>query len=199
MPKFLLNLSNNNDSYELKVFNIVQSIYFFGLFFLCGIIYTCINDPLYLYITILMIFIIFISFIDANRTKETRKCIVLVSLITNFLYLPLCYYGFGKLICCIPIYFILGILYTVLLIDGRTGVMLSVIQCFYLVLVINLIGKLLPDFTEAPLTLIDYFAISVAIAIVGVMAALSVSLKNKQYEKKYKIMQDCIIHQMFME
>ncbi|MDY4428337.1 MAG: ATP-binding protein [Lachnospiraceae bacterium] len=137
-----------------------------------------------------MIFIIFISFIDANRTKETRKCIVLVSLITNFLYLPLCYYGFGKLICCIPIYFILGILYTVLLIDGRTGIMLSVIQCFYLVLVINLIGKLLPDFTEAPLTLIDYFAISVAIAIVGVMAALSVSLKNKQYEKKYKIMQD---------
>ncbi|MBS7306343.1 MAG: hypothetical protein KIG39_06730, partial [Lachnospiraceae bacterium] len=137
-----------------------------------------------------MIFIIFISFIDANRTKETRKCIVLVSLISNFLYLPLCYYGFGKLICCIPIYFILGILYTVLLIDGRTGVMLSVIQCFYLVLVINLIGKLLPDFTEAPLTLIDYFAISVAIAIVGVMAALSVSLKNKQYEKKYKIMQD---------
>lgn len=191
MPKFLLNLSNNNnDSYELKVFNIVQSIYFFGLFFLCGIIYTCINDPLYLYITILMIFIIFISFIDANRTKETRKCIVLVSLISNFLYLPLCYYGFGKLICCIPIYFILGILYTVLLIDGRTGVMLSVIQCFYLVLVINLIGKLLPDFTEAPLTLIDYFAISVAIAIVGVMAALSVSLKDKQYEKKYKIMQD---------
>ncbi|MCI6330803.1 MAG: ATP-binding protein [Lachnospiraceae bacterium] len=191
MPKFLLNLSNNNnDSYELKVFNIVQSIYFFGLFFLCRIIYTCINDPLYLYITILMIFIIFISFIDANRTKETRKCIVLVSLITNFLYLPLCYYGFGKLICCIPIYFILGILYTVLLIDGRTGIMLSVIQCFYLVLVINLIGKLLPDFTEAPLTLIDYFAISVAIAIVGVMAALSVSLKNKQYEKKYKIMQD---------
>ncbi|MFX7845111.1 hypothetical protein ABTK14_22930, partial [Acinetobacter baumannii] len=64
------------------------------------------------------------------------------------------------------------------------------IQCFYLVLVINLIGKLLPDFTEAPLTLIDYFAISVAIAIVGVMAALSVSLKDKQYEKKYKIMQD---------
>ena len=191
MPKFLLKLSNNNnDSYELKVFNIVQSIYFFGLLFLCGIINICIEDPLYLCISILMIFIIFISVIDGNRTKDTRRCIILVSVITNFLYLPICYYGFGKLICCIPIYFVLGILYTVLLLDGKTGIILSIIQCLYLVLIIKGIGNLLPDFTEVPLTLTDYFAISVAIAIVGVMAALCVILKDRQYEKQYKTMQD---------
>ena len=49
--------------------------------------------------------------------------------------------------------------------------------------------KILPDFTEAPLTLIDYFAISVAICYSRSDAALSVSLKESSM-KKIQNMQD---------
>lgn len=177
-------------SYQVKIFNIVQAIYFFGLLFLCGVIYICIPDPIYLYLTIIMIFAILAAFIDVNRTGKLRKCTIIVSVVSNFIYLPLCYYGFGKLICCVPLYFILGILYTVLLIDDRLGVYLSVLQCAYMVVVIKYIGTFLPGFYEIPPTPIDYIAIIIAFLIVGVLSALAIESKVTQYDVEYNRMQD---------
>ena len=177
-------------SYQVKIFNIVQAIYFFGLLFLCGVIYICIPDPIYLYLTIIMIFAILAAFIDVNRTGKLRKCTIIVSVVSDFIYLPLCFYGFGKLICCVPLYFILGILYTVLLIDDRLGVYLSVLQCAYMVVVIKYIGTFLPGFYEIPPTPIDYIAIIIAFLIVGVLSALAIKSKVTQYDVEYNRMQD---------
>ena len=175
---------------DIKNFNLVQLIYFFGLMLLSGVIYICIPDHTYLYLTIIMSFIVFVAIIDANRTGEIKKCVIIVSITTNFFYLPLCYYGFGKLICCVPLYFILGILYTELLLDGKVGAILSFVELFYMVLVIKIIGMKLPGFNEAMPTLIDYIAIMIGVVIVGVLAALAVKTKVNQYDEEFNVMRD---------
>lgn len=177
-------------SYELNNYNIVQIIYLAGLVLLSGIIYVCIPDPVYLYATILMCFFILAAFVDANRNGNIRMCAVFLSLISNILYLPFCYYGFGKLICCVPIYFVLGLLYTALLINGKLGGILAIFECVYLWGVIRVIGRMLPGFEEVPPTGIDYFAIIVAILIVGVLSALAIKTKAAMYDKEYNHMKD---------
>lgn len=175
---------------ELKNYNLVQMIYFTGLVFLSGVIYVCIPDPIYLYLTILMSFVILITTVDANRNGRIKKCVLIISVLSNIFYLPLCYYGFGKLICCVPLYFILGILYTVLLLDGKIGAFLSVFECVYLVFIVYFIGKKLPGFAQAPPTYLDYIAIIIAIVIVGVLAALAIKTKVDRYDREYEKMQD---------
>ena len=177
-------------SLEVRNFNVVQMIYFIGLVLLSGVIYICIPDPIYLYMTILMSFILITALIDVNRTGELKKCAIIVSVISNMVYLPLCYYGFGKLICCVPIYFVLGILYTVLMLHGKIGVKLSLLESIYFVFVIRIIGKKLPSFDEVPPTYIDYIAIIIAVLVVGVLADFAIKTKVKQYDQEYNRMQE---------
>ncbi|MDO4188600.1 MAG: ATP-binding protein [Lachnospiraceae bacterium] len=177
-------------SYEVQNFNLVQMIYFIGLLLLSGVIYICIPNPIYLYYTILMSFILLVSLIDVNRTGEIKKCAIIVSAVTNFLYLPICFYGFGKLICCVPLYFVLGILYTSVLLNGKTGVTLALIETAYMYLIILHIGKNLPDIYTTPLTIIDYIAIIIGILVVGALSVLVIKTRVRQYDNEYNNMQN---------
>lgn len=180
------NVIDREYTYEVQNFNLVQTIYLVGLLLLSGVIYVCIPDTFYLYLSIIMCFLILITIIDANRNGGILKCSCLISVVSNFFFLPLCFYGFGRLICCVPLYFILGILYTVLLIGGRLGAILSIAESIYLCLVIYFVGKKLPDFYTNPPTAIDYFAIIIGISIVVVLAALAIRTKVVQYDLEYK-------------
>ena len=160
---------------------------------MCGVIYIAIPDPFYLYLSMLMCFFIAVSIVDANRTGEHIKCAYIVSLLSNLLYLPMCFYGFGKLICCVPIYFILGILYTVLLINGKAGVLLSIAETIYMGIMIVHLGSQLPSFYAFNPTTIDYFSIVFAIVIVSILASVSIMTKVKQYDNEFKRMQEARI------
>lgn len=179
-----------DDNYDVKMFNLVQLIYFAGLLFVSIFIYICIPDPIYLYMTELMCFVIITSIIDVNRTGSKRKCIIIISVVSNFVYLPLCYYGYGKLICCVPVYFVLGILYTVLLLNGKLGFILSTLESIYLCAVIIFIGNRFPRYTAERPALIDFIAITIAIVIVGVLAAVAIKTRVNQYDVEYNIMQE---------
>ena len=191
MHNFLEEVFKQEDyTLEVQNFNLVQAIYFFGLLFMCGVIYVAIPDPFYLYLSIIMCFFIAVSIIDANRTGEHTKCACIVSLLSNLLYLPMCFYGFGKLICCVPIYFILGILYTVLLVNGKAGVLLSIAETVYMGIMIVHLGGQLPSFYAINPTTIDYFSIVFAIVIVSILASVSIMTKVKQYDTEFKRMQE---------
>jgi len=177
-------------SYEMQNFNLVQTIFLCGLVLLTGVIYICIPNHQYLYYTILMIFVLFITLVDANRTGNMLKCAVIVSVSTNLVYMPLCFYGFGKLICCVPLYFILGIMYTVLIIHGRLGVFLSLFETIYMCLITVFIGRELPDFYINKPTWIDYIAIVIALIIVSILAVLATHTKILQYGLEYNNMSE---------
>jgi len=169
------------DSYEMQNFNLVQLIFLIGLSLLAGVIYVCIPNENYLYYSILMIFMLFITLLDANRTGSIEKAAIIVSLVTNLLYLPLCFYGFGKLICCVPMYYILGIMYSVLLVHGKHGLILSIFETIYMCLITVHIGSHLPAFYENRSTFIDYVAIVIGLLIVGGLAVLATRTKIIQY------------------
>lgn len=62
-----------------------------------------------------------ITLFEANRTGRFTSCSVVMSIVLNFILLPCIYFCYDSLVCCIPVYCILGIVYTILLIHGRLG------------------------------------------------------------------------------
>lgn len=185
--KFLISEEN---SYEVHNFNLVQTIYLVGLLLLSGVIYICIPNQIYLYASIIMCFILIVSLVDVNLTKKVRINAFIVSVVSNMIYLPLCFYGFGQLICCVPLYFILGILYSSLLLSGKLGAVLSIVETVYMYLIIIHIGGSLPDFFTKQPTLIDYAAIIIGIVIVGTLAVIVIRSRVKQYDYEFERMQD---------
>lgn len=177
-------------TYDVQNFNLVQFIYLIGLVLMSGVIYVCIPDPFYLYLTIVMIFLLFVAIIDVNRTGMMKKCICITSVASNIIYLPLCYYGFGKLICCVPMYFVLGILYTVLLLNGRLGAVLSIIETVYLCGVIIIVGNKLPNFFTNPPTGLDYIAIAIAFVLVSILSGIAIKTKVTQYDFEFEKLQN---------
>jgi len=176
-------------TYEMQNFNLVQLIYLIGLMLMSGVIYVCISDPIYVYVTIVLCFLLLASIVDANRTGKLKKSACIISVVSNFIYLPLCYYGFGKLICCVPLYFILGILYTVLLINGKLGAFLSIIEMIYLCIIIVVLGNKLPGFTTNPVTELDYVAIIIAVVIAAVFSAVAIKIKVRHYDLEFEKLQ----------
>lgn len=183
-------ITSENNSSETQIFNLVQAIYLIGLLCLSGVIYVCFPKPTCLYYTFLMCFLILVSFYDVNTTGSYIRCACIISAVSNFLFLPICYLGYGKLICCVPIYFILGILYTVLLLGGKLGLILSLVETAYMTFVIIFVGNYLPNYKESPPTMIDYIAIIIAIVLVGVLSALAINTKVKQYNEEYVKMKE---------
>lgn len=177
-------------TYDVQNFNLVQSIYLVGLVLMSGVIYVCIPNPFYVYMTIVMVFLLFVAIIDVNRTGAMKKCICITSIVSNIIYLPLCYYGFGKLICCVPMYFVLGILYTVLLLNGKLGVILSIIETAYLCIIIVVIGNKLPNFYINKPSGIDYIAIVIAFVIVSILSGVAIKTKVTQYDYEFEKLQE---------
>ena len=177
-------------SIEVKTFNIIQAIYLIGLLFINFIINICFEDPTYIYITVLMCCLLIVSCIDVNRTGNIRRCACITSIITNFIYLPICFYGYGKLICCVPVYFILGILYTVLTVGERLGIILSSLEVLYLSAITIYIGIRLPGFYSMPVTTLDYIAILIALLIVIILSVIVIKTKINLYDTEFSRMQE---------
>ena len=177
-------------TYDVQNFNLVQTIYLVGLLLMSGVIYVCISDPFYVYMTLIMVFLLFVAIIDVNRTGMLKKCVFITSVVSNFIYLPLCFYGFGKLICCVPVYFILGILYTVLLLDGKLGTILSIVESVFLCVIIIVLGNKLPGFYTSKPTVIDYVAIVIAVVVVAVLSSAAIKTKGTQYDLEFAKLQE---------
>ena len=110
---------------EVKVFNSSHVIINIGLFI--AIILSLIFVPdtnlyLMLFGTLVMGCI---TFFEANRTGRYLSCAVVMSIVLNFILLPYGYFQYGGNTICIIIYSLLGLVYTVLLIPGKWGLLLS--------------------------------------------------------------------------
>lgn len=191
----MFNLLKTAFSYErnsgrIKTYNLVQSVYLLGLLLMTGIVSVCLSDDRFLYLTIILIFLLIITLIDVNYTGRMKHCIIIVSLFTNLFYLPLCFYGFGKFICCVPLYFILGILYTVLMVQGKLGAIIAIIETLFYCFVIMHLGNRMPGLSETSLTLLDVIAICIAIIVVGVLSIAAVTTRNRLYYEEYNNVQD---------
>ncbi|MDO4965927.1 MAG: ATP-binding protein [Lachnospiraceae bacterium] len=173
----------NNNTYSVATRNlaVIHAIFIAGLSFMTGIIYYCIEDPFYTYLTVILIFLFFVSAFDALRSGRVRHVAMIMSIVFNLVYLPLCFVGFGRLICVVPFYFILGLLYTGMLVDGKRGMLLSFIQIVVMAGVIAIYGNGMHLTEPGSESLIEMIAIIFALVISGVLSALAVKYRAERY------------------
>lgn len=176
-----------NEKYTVSVknFNTVQSIFIIGLTLMTGVIYYCIESHFYTYLTIVLIFTYVAGLIDVNRTGRLRRCAIIMSLVTNLIYFPVCFTGFTNLLSVVPMYFLLGLLYTGLLVEGRLGTILSFVETFFMAIMVAIYSPLLDKTAPGQETFIDIIAVEIGIFVVGLLCCMAVKYRAVQYDEEH--------------
>lgn len=168
-------------TFEVRNFNMVHGILLIGVTIFIGLIHLCFQTPFYTYLTVGLWFFIFVMFVDANRTGHQQWCAISTSLFFNMIYLPICYIGYGKPFCCVPIFFLEGLIYTILLVEGKLTMILSIIESIFFTIIVVIFTPhdtaLNPECTG-----VDILAIIIALIITGMLGSLAVKYRLHQYK-----------------
>ena len=157
-----------------------------------GIVLSCISsiflgfDPFsYLLIGICLVFFVFTLWV-ANGLKKPQLAVIMLSIITNNIILPLLYLYSGGMKSGIPIWCLMGLIFSVMLLKGKKA---------YIILSINLLGFLAAvfisyKFPQFLITIdsIKFIYIDMVIAVVMVASIFTLIFKYQAYvyEKQKK-------------
>ncbi len=196
-----------NVSNERRVFNIIHVISVIGIAFSTILVYIYIPGVVPFYITIGTVVLGMLTFFEGNRTGNLRIPVFIMSLIFNFVFFTTIYLGYGRLVCVIPIYFIFGLLYSVLMIDDKWGLILVSLQTvFYLGLIVYASSIQINPLIEGQESVMDYSGVFVAILVAGVFGGLAVRSRIRMQEQEReradrmheKIMEDYLSKDVFL-
>ncbi len=194
-------------SNDMKLFNILHVILIVGLLFSTILVYIYIPGRIAFYTSIGITILGMLTFVEANRVNNIKIPVLIMSSIFNFMFLAMLYIGYNRLVCVIPIYFIIGLLYTVLLLNDKWGLILaSVHTVFYLALIIY--GSRMQPYplSEHDERFMDYSGVFIAIVVSGIVGGLAVRYKIRVQEKEReranqlhaKIMEDYLSKDIFL-
>lgn len=157
-----------------------------------GIVLSCISsiflgfDPFsYILIGICLVFFVFTLWV-ANGLKKPQIAVIILSIITNNIILPLLYLYSGGIKSGMPIWCLMGLIFSVMLLKGKKA---------YIILSINLLGFLTAVFVSykfpqflITIDSIKYIYIDMVIAIVVVASIFTLIFKYQAYvyEKQKK-------------
>ena len=157
-----------------------------------GIVLSCISsiflgfDPFsYLLIGICLVFFVFTLWV-ANGLKKPQLAVIILSIITNNIILPLLYLYSGGMKSGIPIWCLMGLIFSVMLLKGKKA---------YIILSINLLGFLTAVFVSykfpqflITIDSIKFIYIDMVIAVVMVASIFTLIFKYQAYvyEKQKK-------------
>lgn len=157
-----------------------------------GIVLSCISsiflgfDPFsYILIGICLVFFVFTLWV-ANGLKKPQIAVIILSIITNNIILPLLYLYSGGMKSGMPIWCLMGLIFSVMLLKGKKA---------YIILSINLLGFLTAVFVSykfpqflITIDSIKFIYIDMVIAIVVVASIFTLIFKYQAYvyEKQKK-------------
>jgi len=174
---------------QMKVFNIVHSICVVSMFLVCIIIDFFTNDMRMVYLSIGICVLFIFTMIEANRTGRYKKCLVFMSVVFNFVYMPIMFFLFNRFICTVPIYFLFGMLYSVLLVDKKTGIILSISEgLVYFVLIVYGSRNMLfsaEGISQREL-FIRYTGTMIGVLVSGVCVGTAVRFRYLYYQKEFR-------------
>lgn len=176
-----------NVSNERRIFNILQAISIVGLTITMLLVYIYIPDRTVFYFSVGNAILGMLTFIEANRINNTRIPAIIMSAFFNFIFLSMVYFGYGRVVCMIPVYFIFGLLYSVLMIDGNWGIIMAIIQTiFYVFLIFYGNSIQVQAGNESKPYLMDYYGVLIAVIASGIFGGLAVRYKIRiqQSEKE---------------
>lgn len=168
----------DNVSNERKIFNILHVISVIGLTFTILLVYLYIPDRTTFYLSVATVILAILTLVEANRVNNTRIPAIIMSVFFNFIFLSMVYLSYGRIVCMIPVYFIFGLLYSALLIDGNIGIIMAIIETVYYVVLIFYGNRVQVNASDLPVpSILDYSGVLVAVIISGIFGGLAVKYK----------------------
>ncbi|MBR4719233.1 MAG: response regulator [Lachnospiraceae bacterium] len=127
-----------------------------------------------------------------NVTGKYEFHAIIMSFILNLVFFPMIYFEYGKLSFCIPVYFVFGMLYNILLLSKKNAIIATSAD-FLCYIILLYAGEMRISMSEnmANETVMDYLAVFVGILVTslscGVAIRFRMYLNNKEEEKLEKL------------
>lgn len=178
---------NNQVGITMKLFNVVHIVVLFCMTIACHLLKEYFMHPIVLYITVGTTALFLLTLLEGNRTGDTTKCVTAMSIFFNLFYLPFVFFSYDKFVWVVPIYFMFGIIYTLLLLDMKKAVILSSVEAVVYI-VILLYNRAKMNIDVDTLSSDDrqniYFAACIATILCGICAGAAVRFRYLVYKKE---------------
>ena len=184
MIEFLRTLYNKENNEEMYVLNVTHTICIIGMIFVCCIVGYFFEDQNALYLSFGISVFFLLTMAEANRTKKIKRSIIFMSVIFNFVYMPCMFLMFNRNISVIPVYFLFGLMYSVILLDAKTAAFLGIVETVYYVFLLLGANRNMPTGLENPTPedlKISFLGAMVAIAIVGICGGATLRFRYRFY------------------
>lgn len=180
---------NQRWSEAIKAFNIIHIVCMIGMLFITVVANYFIEDRRCIYLSFSIIVLLFLTVVEVNRTGKKQGPVIVMSIIFNIFYLPTMFFLFDRYICVIPIYFIFGVLYTVLLLDIKVGLVLGIFESIFFWLVLYYGYKYIPldtnNLTQREIY-IRYYGAAVAVIVSGICAGAATRFRYLYYQREQR-------------
>ena len=185
-------------SNDRRVFNSIHVISIIGLIFTTFLVYIYIPGRIVLYSSVGIVLLCMLTLVEAKMIDNTKIPVIIMSSVFNYIFLPLAYLSYGRVVCVIPVYFIFGLLYCALLLSDKWGLILTIVQTvFYIALIIYGSSVQASPLLEGQELLRDYTGAYVAVVVSGFVGGLAVRNRIIIQEKE-RIRADQL-HEMIMK
>ncbi|MBO4890443.1 MAG: response regulator [Lachnospiraceae bacterium] len=186
MIDFVRSLYSKENNEEIYVLNVTHTICIIGMILMCFIVGFFIDDPKALYLSFGVCVFFLLTMAEANRTMKIKRSIIIMSLIFNLVYMPNIFFMFNRSISVIPVYFLFGLMYSVILLDARDAVILGAVEALVYGIILFAAGAYMPSVPADPTQkdiVISYVGAAIAIVIVGICAGATIRFRFGFYEK----------------
>ena len=153
------------------------------------VVHNFIPDPMGIYLTFGTCIMLVLTMAESNRTLCIRRSVIIMSVVFNIIYLPEMFRLFDRPICVVPVYFLFGLMYSVILLDSKTATVLVSIETLYYAVFLYFFRNPLPDFGGFTQKEINFSFISAIIAVLivgfcggGAVRSHFISLQRAQEE-----------------
>ena len=183
MIDFFKKIYNKNNNEELYVFNVTHTIFIIGMLFICFIIRYFFEPQNALYLSFGIAVLLVLTMAEANRTLRLKRCVIFMALVFNFIFMPGIYVMYNRSICIIPIYFLFGLMYSVILLDSKTAIILGSVETLFYSALLYFLNRMPMGFisNETDAGRSSYIAAIIAVAIVGTCAGAAVRFMFRLY------------------
>lgn len=174
-------------SSELYIFNIVHTVCIFAMLLMLPITYNLFEDTKAMFLSFGICVLFLLTMIEANRTGRLHLSVCIMSAVFNILFMPIIMILFGRALCVIPIYFLFGILYTVLLLDTKKALIFGILQTVIYYIFLLYANSSLPkyiDMNSQRDIFVYYGGAFIATIFVGLCSGAAIRLRFVGYENK---------------
>ena len=186
MIDFLSSLYSKENNEEIYVLNVIHTICIIGMILICFIVGFFIEDPKALYLSFGVCVFFLLTMAEANRTMKIKRSIIIMSLIFNFVYMPNIFFMFNRSISVIPVYFLFGLMYSVILLDAKDACILGAVETLFYSFILITSGTRMPSGLSDPAQkdiMVSYVGAILSLVIVGICAGATIRFRFGFYEK----------------